>query len=175
MEFKILFYVVGLIIYMVISANKAAKKRKAAQNTNSPNPEKKTWEQELEEILKRNLEGQKQEKTIYYDEEEDDDEEEYSIPMKEQAVDRVPEVSAQQSYEQEKEYAWTEHLNQESYSVESDDTPLEVHIQELEAAMEKKEEPASLGKSILNEEGFDARKAFIYSEIFRAKYVEGED
>ncbi len=173
MEFKILFYVVGLIIYMLVSANKAAKKRKAAQNTSSPNPEKKTWEQELEEILKRNLEGQKQEKTIYYEDEED--EEEYIPPIKELPIDRVPEVSAQNSYEEAKEYEWAEHLNQESYSVETDNTPLETHIQELEAAMVKKEEPASMGRSILDEEGFDARKAFIYSEIFRAKYVEEED
>jgi len=175
MEFKILFYVVGLIIYLVVSARKAAKKRQDAQSRSNPDvnptPEKKSWEEELQEILKRNLEGQSKEKTILYEEEEVKP---APVPKRkyEQAIDHVPEVSARSSYEAQKEFDWSEHLNQESYSVETDDTPLETHIQELEAAMQKKEEPASVGKEILEEEGFDARKAFIYSEIFRAKYVE---
>jgi len=171
MEFKILFYVVGLIIYLVVSARKAAKKRQDAQARSNPNPspEKKSWEEELQEILKRNLEGQSQEKTIYVEEE---DEEIVPEPRYEVPIDHVPEVSARSTYEKQKEFDWTEHLNQESYSIESDDTPLETHIEELEAAMKKKEEPASVGRSILEEDGFDARKAFIYSEIFRAKYLE---
>jgi|GEM_PF-2567882 len=172
MNLKILFYIIALIIYLVVAARKAAKKREDARANTNPSPDKKSWEEELQEILTRNSEEKSQDKTIYYEEDKEEKIKPVPVPRYEKSIDHVPEVSARAIYEREKEFDWTEHLNQESYSLETDDTPLDVHIQELEQAMEKKEDPASLGRVILEEDGFDARKAFIHSEIFRAKYVE---
>lgn len=184
MELKILFYIVSIIIYFIYSANKASKKRKELQEQKKSAPPKQSWEDELKEILQKTISPQPEPKETYREETTT-----YQVPVKkapvkvkesvldnvpekELALDRVPEKSELGSYQEAKSYDWAMYKGQEMYSVETDTRTLTTHIAELEAAMEKKPEGPSVGLSLIQQEGFDARKAFLFSEIFRAKYVD---
>ncbi|MHB1279397.1 MAG: hypothetical protein ACYC1Q_13495 [Bacteroidia bacterium] len=171
MELKILFYIVSIIIYFIYSANKASNKRKALHEQKKSAPPKQSWEEELKEILHRTIAPEQERRETYREEAE------YEVPLdtvpaKEVAIDTVPKKSEASTYEEQKAYDWAMYKGQEMYSVETDTATLATHVAELEAAMEKKPEGPSVALSLLEQEGFDARKAFLFSEIFRAPYLE---
>lgn len=154
MELKVLFYIVLGLVYFFFSVSKAKKKRAAEQGHRPAEPPKKNWEDELQDILRRTMQPEepvniptpperKEEKTVFLDEE-----------MK--------------SYQQQQKEEEKAHLKQESYSVEFDTTASPV-FNEI-GSVTTGEKLQSLGSKMLEEDGFDARKAFIYSEIFLRKY-----
>lgn len=173
MEEKILFYIVSIIIYFIYSANKASKKRKALQEQKKSAPPKQSWEEELKEILQRTIAPEQERRETYQEETEYEYEAPLdTVPVKEVAIDTVPKKSEASTYQEQKAYDWAMYKGQEMYSVETDTATLATHVAELEAAMEKKPEGPSVALSMLEQEGFDARKAFLFSEIFRAPYLE---
>ncbi|HCS19922.1 MAG TPA: hypothetical protein DIW47_05065 [Bacteroidetes bacterium] len=172
MEEKIIFYIVSIIIYFIYSANKASKKRKALQEQKNYAPPKQSWEEELKEMLQKTISPQSERRETYSEEEEEYEVPLDVVPVKEEALDTVPKKSAASTYEEQKAYDWAMYKGQEMYSVETDTATLATHVAELEAAMEKKPEGPSVALSMVENEGFDARKAFLFSEIFRAPYLE---
>lgn len=171
MDYKILLYIIGFIIYSIYSARKAQKKKEELRNRANPKPQQKSWEEELKEILTRNADLDTSNNRYYQDEDEDEVEVEVKMnnPSFQTTSSTMPEVK---EYEQHRQEDWKAHLAQEKYSVEVDETSLADHIRELEENMESREDKHSVGHQLFHQEGFDARKAFIYSEIFRAKYQE---
>lgn len=168
MDYKILLYIIGFIIYSIYSARKAQKKKEELRNRANPKPQQKSWEEELKEILTRNADLDTSNNRYY--EEEDDEAPQYQPSTSTlTSTSTMPEVK---EYEQHRQEDWKAHLAQEKYSVEVDETSLADHIRELEENMESRENKHSIGHQLFHQEGFDARKAFIYSEIFRAKYQE---
>jgi FtsZ-interacting cell division protein ZipA len=177
MEFKILLYIVGIIIYFFYSGNKAIKKKKKDMEQGRSNtPAKKTLDQELREYFERTIE--KQRPPQQYTQELDEEEPYYENSQKTtpngsyDAVDSVPYVSAAQEYEQNKAKEMAEYYAAQKYSIETEKISLQDHINQLDKVMQKKQAPPSVGSDLIHEEGFDAQKAFVYSEIFRPKYVE---
>lgn len=166
MELKILFYIVSIIIYFIYSANKASKKRKVLQEQKNSTPPQQSWEDELKEILQRTIAPQAEQRETYQEEEE------YVAPLREEPLDTLPKKSEAKIYEEEKAYDWAMYKGNDMYSVESDSTTLATHIAELEAAMERQPDAPSVALNMIEQEGFDARKAFLYAEIFRAPYLE---
>ncbi|MBI1221152.1 MAG: hypothetical protein GC180_01000 [Bacteroidetes bacterium] len=174
MEYKILIYIIGIIIYFIYSAGKATKKRNELRQQRKSTSGQKSWEDELKDILSRTtgvsqFVRQEEEKvstasSSHYREEDED--EEWNVRGMDE---KMPETK---EYEELHHREWDAHLAQEKYSVEIDETSLQEHVKELEEQMERREPENSVGHQMIKKEKFDARKAFIYSEIFRAKYIE---
>ena len=166
MEFKILLYIVGIIIYFFYSGSKAVKKKKEEMRRAEPRQPQKSWEQELREILEKTAEATKKEMTF-----EMPKQEEYQAP-KEEWIDSVPYKSAATEYAEAKAEELRKNEANQIYPIENDPTPLKDKLAEMNKNIQKKELPASVGSELVHGEPFDVQKAFIYSEIFKPKYAE---
>ncbi|MDX5320727.1 MAG: hypothetical protein LPK45_06460 [Bacteroidota bacterium] len=163
MEFKILIYIIGIIIYFFYSANKSAKKGRELKSKNRPETKTKTWEEELQEILQTKASDLGMKNTRHFNEAEEEEEVEETFVESRY----VPESEV---YEKERQQAWQEHIKEEKYSVEVDESSLQEHIDEMQKHFGLPEEGKNENESHEIMQDFDARKAFIYSEIFHPKY-----
>lgn len=147
MDLQTWFYLVLGLVYLVAQANKGSKKGKKQQNENQPQtqPQERDWEKEVEDMLKRvvGMEKPKVEKPV-------------------QAVKKTkPEIkrSAQpEGVPQSNSYDFALHEKQQAAEKIRQDNILLF-------------DEGNVDKNPILED-FDPRKAFIYSEIFRPKYLE---
>lgn len=163
MEFNNILYIIGAIIYLIYTGNKELKKHRQNRPGQDSGEEAKSWQKEVEEMMKQ----------VMKNEPEQPEAQTVEVPkpkVKQAPVHRHEDdflATEREEYLRRKKAEEILHAKSEAYSVETDDTPLSEHITIPE--MKRKEEEPSIGAALIHEEGFDARKAFVYSEIFNRR------
>ena len=172
MDFQTVLYIIAGIIYLIYSAGKAANKNKQAKPQPKSKPSGKSWEEQIRELLEqqqpRKEEPEPRQQPIPQPKPEPQP---LTVDYEsEEPLDHVPKQTQWQEYLKNKEREMAEHERDEHYSVETDASSLEDHIRDAISDIPTGEEVASEGAEIIHGEEFDARKAFIYSEILNRKY-----
>lgn len=167
MDFQTVLYIIIGIIALIIKAGNSSDKKKARRREPAKRPEGRSWQDELRELLQeqdqpetQTVSGPQQAQKPW----------ETVIDKKEEPLDTLPRIPEWQRYMNEKAREMEEHDRDEMYSLENDPTSLPDHIRDVIGEIKTGEERASHGAQLVHGEPFDARKAFIYSEIFSRRY-----
>lgn len=163
MDFNNILYIIGAVIYLIYTGNKELKKHRENRPGQEPNPETKSWQNEVEDMMKKVLQGDSQ------------------APVEEPVQKPKPVVKKAKVHRHEDDFLSHEreeylrrkkaeellHAKSEAYSVEKDNSPLSDHVTLPE--VRRVEEEPSYASTLVHEDGFDARKAFVYSEVFQRR------
>lgn len=166
MDFQNIIYIIGGAIYLLYYANKGLKEHKDNRPKKSKPVAKKGWQEDLQDMLKNVLD---------VDVEANPKHKVKPNPAA-QAVKREAPVhnhaddfldKEREEYLRNKKQDELLHQREEAYSVEYDDRPLKDHV--TMADIQREPDEISVGAKMIYDEGFDARKAFLYGEIFNRR------
>ncbi len=163
MEFNNILYIIGAVIYLIYTGNKELKKHRENRPGQEPKADKKSWQNDIEDMMKKVLQG------------------ETPNPVQEPVQEAKPVVKKAKVHRHEDDFLSHEreeylrmkkaeelrHAKSEAYSVERDNSPLSQHVTMPE--VKREEEEPSYASTLVYEDGFDARKAFVYSEVFQRR------
>ncbi len=166
MDFENILYVIGAIIYLLYSAGKGAKKHKQnrpGQTRPKPEPEN-TNEDKIREMLERKREEFKRQAEMAREETFDSMEDFVEEQRRQHSIVEEQRKAEQQAKEAEERLKRMDVMD----SVEYDDSTLEDHV--TMKSLKRKASRPSRGAQMVRNGQFNARKAFVFSEIFNKKY-----